>query len=148
MRKKVFASCSTSQASTAPATNTLTCTSVCTHVSNAVYCVASSNATGDLLGSDPGASGHSEYFPPPWCSRQNAHLMPCERVENCMSFQMCVCLTCRRGSHAFQPAVSRRRVEEMRMRKEGKKKKKTAFVHPRSSCSPETTAPLLFALFI
>lgn len=58
----------------------LTCTSACIHVSSNVWCVVvwcvvlccKFNATGNLLGSDPGALGHCKSFTLPWRSRHTA----------------------------------------------------------------------------
>lgn len=109
------------------------------------------NATGNLLGSDRGASGHSESFTLPWCSRHTAHLCTLSHASarklHVIS-NVCFFWHVERGSHTFQPGcVQAVRKEEWRRWSWGRQKN-SLFVLPQRRCSPEMTASSLFALFI
>lgn len=123
---------------------------MCIHVSSNVWCVVlccKFNATGNLLGSDPGALGHCKSFTLPWCSRHTARshtLWHANTWKLRVISNMCLSDMPRGVTCISTGCVQAARKEEWRREAEGSRK--TAL--PRCRHSPETTAPSLFALIV
>lgn len=124
------------------------CAYMCTVLCGVLCCEF--NATGNWLGSDPGASGHCESFTLPRCSQHTAHLRTlCHASVWKLHVISNVCLSdmSKGVSRISTGCLQAARKEEWRRWSRGRQKT-SLFVLPQSRCSPEMAAPSLFAIFI